>query len=305
MKKYQFLIFIVCITLSLMSLSFESTANAASNHSITKSKELKAAKIKLKKQQQMVKTKIPILMYHHLDEKNQNGLIVNPTVFERQMQLLKDEGYTTITDHDLSLFYQGKKLLPSKPVMITFDDGYYSNYQYAYPVLKKLNMKATIFLITDTIEHPVLHPSPYPKLNWDQVEEMNDSGLISFQSHTNDLHQSIEGQRNEGVILGPTKTMGRYESMKQYEQRVLTDLAVSKTLIEKHTGKPVISFSYPFGSYSSDSERLIKQAGFKISYTTDFGYNKKSEGPYLLKRVNVHGNASAEHILVLMDKILK
>lgn len=300
MKKYQFLI-LICIIFSLVSLSFESTAAAASHYSVTKSKQLKALKIKLKKQQQMSNTKIPILMYHHLDEQVQNALTVGPAIFERQMQLLKDEGYTTITDHDLELFYQGKKLLPDKPVMITFDDGYQSNYQYAFPVLKKLQMKATIFLITDTIEHPEKHDSPYPKLSWDQVEEMSASGLISFQSHTDDMHQSIEGQRNKGVILGPVNK----ETIQQYERRVLTDLVLSKNLIEKHTGKPVISFSYPFGSYSSESEKLVIQAGFQISYTTDFGYNKKSEGSFLLKRVNVHGNASAEHILVLMDKILK
>lgn len=300
MKKYQTLIFIFSILFLLMSLSFVTTAATAGNSTEAKSREWKITKIKLKKLQQMDRTKIPILMYHHLDEMNQNALTVNPVIFEQQMELLKAKGYTTITDHDLELFYQGKKLLPDKPVMITFDDGYRSNYQYAFPTLQKLNMKGTIFLITDSIEHPEKHDSPYPKLKWDQVEEMSASGLVSFQSHTNDMHQSIEGKRNKGVILGPVNR----ESIKQHEKRVLTDLAVSKNLIEQHTGKPVISFSYPFGSYSSDSEKLVKQAGFKISYTTDFGYNKKSVGPYLLKRVNVHGNASADHILVLMDKIL-
>ena len=121
---------------------------------------------------------IPVLNYHQVEEKDGNPLTLWPDQFEAQMAYLADEGYTTITIDEMMDALEGGAPLPEKPVIITFDDGYADNYEYAYPILKKYGFKATIFLIYD-------FTNTYPNyLTWAQIDEMKASGLIRFESHT-------------------------------------------------------------------------------------------------------------------------
>ncbi|WP_050613962.1 polysaccharide deacetylase family protein [Bacillus testis] len=245
--------------------------------------------------------KIPVLMYHHFDYNKQNGLTVNPNVFYQQMKLLKDQGYTTLTSQDVIDIENGKAKLPAKPLMITMDDGYESNYTYVYPALKKLGMKATIFIITDYVEHPENHPSPYPKLTWKEMEEMSASGVISFQSHTNNLHFV---QNGSGAIAGPLIINGKRETDQEFRARVYNDLLLSKRLLEEHLGKPVTTIAYPVGNYSQASEELVKQAGFQMSLTTKPGLlDLKRDTLYEVKRVNIHGHASVDSVLSTIKKV--
>ena len=115
---------------------------------------------------------VPVLNYHQVEEKNGNPLTLWPDQFETQMSYLADEGYTTITIDEMMDALENGTPLPDKPVIITFDDGYADNYEYAYPILKKYGFKATIFLIYD-------FTNAYPNyLTWDQNNEMKESGLI-------------------------------------------------------------------------------------------------------------------------------
>ena len=247
--------------------------------------------------------KIPVIMYHHFDYNKQTALIMNPDVFYQQMNLLKNEGYTTLTDQDVMAIINGEKQMPLKPIMITLDDGYRSNYDYVYPVLKNLNMKATIFIITDFIEHPENHPSPYPKMTWVQMKEMSDSGLVSFQSHTNNQHNEYQ---NRGGIVGPIEVNDKLETTQQYKKRVLDDLITSKEILENKLGKPVTTIAYPFGHYSDSSEQLVKQAGFKMAYTTNNGVLDLNEDSlYLIHRVNIHGQSNAQSIMTTLEQVNK
>ena len=90
---------------------------------------------------------ISVLMYHHVLE-NDGTIAISQKNFEAQMKMLAKGGYTTITPDELLAYKQGKITLPKKSVLITFDDGWRNNYIYAYPILKKYGLKATIFLIT-------------------------------------------------------------------------------------------------------------------------------------------------------------
>ena len=86
---------------------------------------------------------LPILMYHSMLPASvlRGTYIVSPALFEQDLQYLKKEGYTTVVMQDLINYVNGRGSLPTKPIMLTFDDGYYNNYQYAFPLLKKYNMK--------------------------------------------------------------------------------------------------------------------------------------------------------------------
>ena len=89
---------------------------------------------------------LPIIMYHSLlkDEKYQGKYVLSPDLFESDLKYLEQNGYTTIVIQDLIDYFDKGTPLPEKPIMLTFDDGYYNNYLYAYPLLKKYNSKAVI-----------------------------------------------------------------------------------------------------------------------------------------------------------------
>ena len=97
--------------------------------------------------------KIPVLMYHQFRDKTNAGSVVAKEEFKKQIKYLKDNGYNTITLKQLIDFKQGKENLPKKSILITSDDGYLSNYEFMYPILKENNMKATIFVIGESIDN--------------------------------------------------------------------------------------------------------------------------------------------------------
>ncbi|MBR3622573.1 MAG: polysaccharide deacetylase family protein, partial [Selenomonadaceae bacterium] len=94
--------------------------------------------------------KILVLNYHKIDNVN-ISLSVPPAEFDKQMKYLKDNDYHTITPDELYASIEGREKLPENPVLITFDDGYADNYTNAYPILKKYDFKATIFVISSFV----------------------------------------------------------------------------------------------------------------------------------------------------------
>lgn len=256
--------------------------------------------------------KIPVLMYHHFDETYTDSVTVHPETFREQLLRLKEEGFTTISTTELLQFYNGEADLPEKPILITMDDGYMSNYELAFPILKELEMKATIFVIVDRINYSDHHYIPWlvPKLTWEEAREMVASGLVEIHSHTFDMHQKKLNSRGMEVpvILEPIRTgedLRTLETEEAYRKRVLEDLMLAKQTIEKETGQEAFAFCYPYGSYNETSEELVKLAGYKMSFTIQPGVNTLKSGPFLLKRINVHGDFSADDMMKEIYKYLK
>src|SRR5690606_30523312 len=137
---------------------------------------------------------VPVLMYHYItpqaynDQPNNNS-IMNLEAFEEGMKYLYEQGYYTATLEELEQYVMGKKALPAKSVVITFDDGYQNNYVYAYPILKKYGFNATIFLIGSRIqpETSVFDPAKKSYLSFEEIKAASD--VFEFHSHTYDLHQ--------------------------------------------------------------------------------------------------------------------
>ncbi|SIS66669.1 polysaccharide deacetylase family protein [Salimicrobium flavidum] len=256
-------------------------------------------------------TEIPVLTYHNFDTDPENltGLTMHPETFEAQMNLLKENGFTTLTSGEVLKIYNQEMKMPEKPVMITMDDGYESNYKYAYPVLEELDMKATVFVMTDPIIDREEHPSRYPKLTWEQMQEMAWSNQVSVQTHTHDQHHRHEKFDDGGQILGPIKKDGELETQKEYERRVKEDLIQSKSVLEEHLLMPVRTLAYPFGDYNQTTEEIAEQVGIEMTLSTDFGANDivKDPEPFLLKRVNVSGLRSYGNpgeVLKKIDRVL-
>ena len=130
-----------------------------------------------------ISTQVPILMYHHLSEDVTNSEMVSPEQFEVQIRALSEAGYTGVSFDELQAYVLRGEPLPEKPVVITFDDGYRSNYTLAYPILQKYGMKATIFAIGVSFGTDHYKDTDYaitPHFGAAEAAEMTASGLISI-----------------------------------------------------------------------------------------------------------------------------
>ncbi|MDP4110276.1 MAG: polysaccharide deacetylase family protein, partial [Bacillota bacterium] len=134
--------------------------------------------------------KLYILTYHNLiNDENPDSMNITVQKFLKDMKWLNENGYNTILPRELCNLKASNQNLSPKTVMIVLDDGYYSNYALAFPVLKEYNIKAAVMLVTSFIRSEAPSGSPrVAPLTWDDVREMSDNGLVEFGSHTNNLH---------------------------------------------------------------------------------------------------------------------
>lgn len=240
---------------------------------------------------------IPILMYHHLEDNINNTTVISPKSFENQMKLLKMEGYQAISAQQLYDYLNDQAPLPQKPVLITFDDGYFSNYEKAYPILKKYDMHAEIFVIASRIlemNGNNYHPNETAKMSWDQLKEMKD--YITIQSHTWDLHYKLPSKNGKlnGAVFGPSIVNGQLESQVEYEERVRNDFIHSRKIIKEKLGYEPIAISYPYGIYSPSTIKLAKEAGFKMAFVIQNKHVKKGDSLFTLSRITINGNDTGE-----------
>jgi peptidoglycan/xylan/chitin deacetylase (PgdA/CDA1 family) len=203
---------------------------------------------------------IPILMYHSIGIGRFNPYVVSTDRLNKDMQYLKKNGFTTLSTDELYDFMVKNKPVPKKSVLITFDDGYEDNYTNAYPILKKFNFKATIFVITGYIDKGNRY------LSSSQLKEMQRNG-IDIESHTN-LHDKL-GNDSYSVQL---KT-----------------LKISKEYIEKTLNKRVRYISYPYGSYNLNTLKAVQAAGYEMAFTTKGRWANISNGILSLDRVFISG----------------
>ncbi len=232
---------------------------------------------------------VPILMFHHFDNSNGSTAIVNKDDFIIYLDYLKDNDYNTLTMVDLYDIKNGNKELPDKPVFITSDDGYLSNYDFMFEELKKREMKATIFPIgamIDRAQTNEIYEWELDRFNWTQSKEMVDSGLIDIQLHTYDSHNDIPYKYG---TKGDFSVPKEGETEEDYIKRIDLDIKKNIRQIEEHLGYTPIAFAYPFGDYSELSEEVLKDNGIEISLLVREGKVNLSDELYLLNRINVCG----------------
>lgn len=182
---------------------------------------------------------MPILMYHHIRDFNDpndkigTNLSVSPKKFAEQLDLIKSEGYTTITFNNLDT---GN--IPTKPILLTFDDGYENFYQNAYFELKKRGMVGTTFIITNNIG---------------KNEYMNEKEIKEIAAN--------------GIEIG-SHTLSHPDLSKLSSDRAEKEISNSKKTLESLTNNQIISFCYPSGKFSEETTQILKNAGYKYAVTT-------------------------------------
>ncbi len=223
-----------------------------------------------------MKIKLPILYYHKIHERRPGALGLNsylpPARFEQQIRYLSRRGYKSIAlDEAIKRIKDGQSIAP-KTVAITFDDGYPDNYEYAFPILKKYNFTATIFIVTDFVGKNTKWPHsketlPERLLSWDNIREMALNG-ISFGSHTCN-HWSLN---------------------KLSADKISYELVESKKRFENELQQEVTSFCYPYGRYNKQVVEQVKQSGYQGACATDHGNKHTPDDVYTLKRVFIWHN---------------
>lgn len=218
---------------------------------------------------------LPIIMYHSLlkDTSLQNDYTISPTLFEEDLKYLKNNNYTTITVSDLIDYVYNDGTLPEKPIMLTFDDGYYNNYYYAFPLLEKYECKAVISPIAHMTELFTVNEDisvSYGHISVDNIKEMVQSGYVEIQNHSYDMHKLKPR-------MGVEKKQG--ESLESYKSVIEKDIMTAQSYLKDNAGVTPQCFVYPFGAKSEETEKIVKELGFKctLSCTEEPNYITKSE----------------------------
>lgn len=226
---------------------------------------------------------VAVLMYHHVHSKDTSSSTITPELFRDQLEWLKDKGYHFISLSDLTRYLDGWTV-PDNAVYVTFDDGYESFYDEAFPILTDLKIPALNHIITGNLEDPKAGYMPY--VTYSQIAEMRDrASFIDFGCHSDQLHRKLPD--GEAALVGRLSSAdGTKETDEAYKERIIND---TKTCIEKLTSSPQVTteiFAYPFGIYSPSATSFIQEAGIQFAFTIVNDMATRQSDPLLIPRIN-------------------
>lgn len=240
--------------------------------------------------------KVPILLYHHITNdafSNEQSIShISPSDFRLHMTAIKTH-YSPISLRSYIEYVNcddGSVKIPQNPIIVTFDDGYSSNYEIAYPILKELEIPATIFVVTDTVgassDSGKVH---YSHFTWEQAREMEQSGLIEIQSHT-------------AGHIGMT-TVDSGEQIRQ--------LRKSKYEIEKNLGHKCDMIAFPYGDYNESVKNAARNSGYQVQLLVDdkttendYDVNIPSEGTENITRMTIAGSMGNVNVIEIIRKTI-
>lgn len=209
---------------------------------------------------------VPVLIYHHIEpiaqakEEGHGSLTVDNGIFDNQMKYLAEHGYRGISASELIHAIKSHGSV-GKAVVVTLDDGYNDAFTYAYPSAKKYGITLNLFIITGLMEN-----SGY--LNWGQLKEMVDSGMVKAYNHTWSHYSLGNGSADKNR----------------------SEISQAKQQLNQHLGSTEDIIAYPYGSYSATTVAITSQLGFTGGFTTKPG-SMQCEGAILtLPRIHI-GNA--------------
>ena len=222
---------------------------------------------------------VPILCYHRFGSRA-SSMTLTAASFEAQMRYLAQNGYSVIPMAKLVDFLDGKIALPRKSVVITIDDGYRSTYDIAWPVLRKFNFPATVFLYTDFV-------GASDALTWPQMKEMTASGLVDIQPHSK-THANLTMRLAD-------------ENDARYRERIKREVEAPVDVIRERLGEATVTYAYPYGDVNDVVVEYLRGKGVKLGVTVTPGGNAFFAPAPMLRRTMVYG---ADDIDVFRSKLV-
>jgi peptidoglycan/xylan/chitin deacetylase (PgdA/CDA1 family) len=215
---------------------------------------------------------VPILVYHNMDAHPKGRLVQSATSFEQQMRYLKTEGYRTLTLAEFLEFTRLERQLPRKSIVLTFDDGYKSFKQFAYPVLKELGFTATLFVYTDYVG------AGRNALSWPEVKALQSDGF-DIQAHSK-THGDL--RRAPG------------ETQAQFAQRMQVELAQPRELFRRQLGQAPETIAYPYGRWDADVLKQVTATGYVAAFTVRRQGNPAFVSPLTIHRSQIYADMTLE-----------
>lgn len=209
---------------------------------------------------------VSVLMYHMIGSEKGNDAIMSADNLRWQLEYLRDNGYHPITMQELCDYVTKQAPLPSKPVCLTFDDGYEDNYTIVYPMMKEFGFPWTVFVITGDVGRP-------NRMTWEQLNEMADSRTVTIASHT--------------------VTHPRLHNLPPEEVR--REIAGAQQALKEHLGIDNPWIAYPYGDYDETVDGIAREAGIRLAVTTDAGRVHAGSYPYELRRVWIGNQVDEAH----------
>ncbi len=244
---------------------------------------------------------LAILLYHGISPYRRDGMMahsqhVTLATFESHMKALKEAGFHAVTTSEVAAWYASDKPLPSKPILISFDDGRMDGMANADPVLAKYGMKATMFVIGQNADRNLPNYA-----NWNDLRKFKATGRWDLQAHTDLGHSYIPVTEDgfKGLFLTNRKWLDvekRLEDKTEWIKRISDDHERYKAKMKAQLGEAPIAFAFPEGDYgqidvpnaqnAADTNIKIAQKNYRLSFFQDKnGINVKSRDPYHLNRM--------------------
>src|SRR5881409_2486017 len=205
-----------------------------------------------------------IFCYHRLvDKVRYPGTEITPAAFEAQMKELKDRGITVIPMQDLLAWKRSEKNIPPRCAVITFDDGWKSQYEVAWPIMKKFGYPFTMFLYCEGVAGGSLGGGQ--AITWEQLADMRDNG-IDIEAHSA-THQDLREGHTVTVMEPGGKRTKKKLTGAEYEQWIQNEIVASKQLLEQRLGIRINCFAVPYGFYNEHVKELARNAGYEAMFT--------------------------------------
>ena len=229
---------------------------------------------------------VPVLVYHNISAQEKGKLSIAARHFDAQIRQLHDEGFQAVSLADFLAFTAGRKQLPRRSVLLTFDDGYKSFVQYARPILKDYGFGATLFVYSDFI-------GAGTALSWQDLRTLSEQGF-AVQAHSKS-HANL--RRKEG------------ESEAAYAKRIEAELAFPTTLFKKHLGRPSEVLAYPYGDTDDELLPYVAKYGYSAAFTVRRQSNPAFVSPLKISRSQIYSEMTAKdfakNLIVFQDEEVK
>jgi peptidoglycan/xylan/chitin deacetylase (PgdA/CDA1 family) len=232
----------------------------------------------------MAEPRVAVLMYHRVGSARNDWearYAISPQRFAAHMDTLASKGYRAVEIEDFVKWLDGRATLPPGAMLVTFDDGFRGVRDHALPVMRALHWPFTVFLVSDLIGREDVwtrasNPSgvSYPLLDAAAIHDMQRQG-VTFHSHTR-THPSL-----------PTLD----------DSALTEELAGSRTALSELLGCDASYIAYPFGHLDERVERAARDAGYRVGFSTQSGFNRRDVNRFRIRRIDVYGTDTPAMLL--------
>ncbi len=251
---------------------------------------------------------IPILMFHDVKDTEGGTWSISVEHFRSILLYVIQNDYTPVFFEDLVNFVDGKSELPEKPVVITLDDGYFSNYSHVLPVTTELGIPVSIFLCCGMVREEGTVPNTdkniLSKMSLDELKIMQESPYVHIYSHTFALHgTNLSGSSVPRDNVLPLET----EDKEAYRKVFTADCVFAEAVLHSVGADLQTAFSYPSGKHHPWTEEILCERGYRVSVTTDCSHRNRivqgdSSSLLSLGRMNVNDETTEEILKEYLER---